>query len=496
MKANQMKYTLFTSLITLVIFFAVSCSDDYLDINTDPNNPAMVRPDLILPVAQRYSAYIQEDYNGQNKLGNYMMYNWSQSYGFAFITTEFYYTVSSSFYAQIFDYTYSKALKQYNALIEFEGEQYGYYHAISIIMKCYHIQLMIDAYGDVPYFEAFKRADNPTPAYDDSKTIYLDLISELTRAIQIINKLSGNSGVESVQPGGDDVMFGGDMDLWKTFANTVKLRILVRISDLEDQQNFIRNSFEEINSEGSGFMDQDVAVQLGYTNEQTKMNPKWELFGKDVQGYETAFNKSTCATQYVIDVLTTTSDPRIDYIYEEPDSGHLGVEQGITDDEELVPENVSNLGPGILRSPSQGSILYTLAECYFNQAEAALKGLMPGDAQSLYEKGIQASFDYLGAGNASAYYSQNLDLVSWEASSNKLEAIITQKWIATNSIDAIQSWFDYSRTGYPSNLPVSTLASTPDRPVRLHYPSSEATSNGANIPEQPDVFDEKIFWAN
>ena len=495
MKVSQMKSTIIKSLFTLVAIFAVSCSDDYLDINTDPNNPTSASPDLILPVAQRYSAFIQEDYNGQNKLGNYFMYNWSQSYGFAFIGTEFYYTVSSTFYTQIFDRTYSKALKQYNVLSEFQGEQYGYYHAINIIMKCYHIQLMVDIYGDVPYFEAFKRADNPTPAYDDSKTIYLDLVSELTRAIEIINNLSGNNSIEAVMPGGDDVMFGGDMSQWKSFANTVKLRILVRMSDLEDQQDFIKKSFEEINSEGSGFMGQDVKIQLGFANEQTKMNPKWEMYGRDVQGNETAFNKATCATQYVIDILTDTSDPRIDFIYEEPDTGHLGVEQGVVD-ENLGPENVSNLGVGILRSPSQASVLYTLAECYFNQAEAALKGLMPGEAKSLYEQGIQASFDYLGAGDASTYFSQNLDLVGWEASPNKLEAIITQKWIATNSIDAIQSWFDYSRTGYPSNLPISTLAPTADRPVRLAYPSSELSSNGANVPEQPDFFTDKIFWAN
>ena len=494
MKINQMKSTLLISLLTLVVFFAVSCSNDYLDINTDPNNPTSVIPSLVLPVAQSYSARIQEDYYGQNKLGNYMMYTWSQSSGYVFITTEFVYNVTPLFYDEIYNDTYSKALKQYNALLSYEGDAYGYYHAIAIIMKCYHFQLMVDTYGDVPYFESLKRSKNPTPVYDDAQTIYLDLISELTNAINVINELSENSEIEAVLPMNDDAMFGGDMNLWKSFANAVKLRILVRMSDLSGQQAFIKTAFDEINSEGSGFMDRDVTVQLGYINEQTKMNPKWERFGKDVQGNNTIYNDATCATQYIIELLTATSDPRIDYIYEEPVSGHLGVEQGVIA-EDFVPENVSNLGPGILRSPSQAAILYTLAECYFNQAEAVLKGLMAGDAKTLYEQGIQASFRYLGAGDASNYYSQNLNLVGWEASMNKLETIITQKWIATNSIDALQSWFDYSRTGYPLNLPVSTLATTPDRPVRLAYPSSELSTNGLNVPNQPDVFNDKIFWA-
>ncbi|MBK5210474.1 MAG: SusD/RagB family nutrient-binding outer membrane lipoprotein, partial [Flavobacteriaceae bacterium] len=94
------------------------------------------------------------------------------------------------------------------------------------------------------------------------------------------------------------------------------------------------------------------------------------------------------------------------------------------------------------------------------------------------------------------YYSRAIPNVGWAASNNKLEAIITQKWIAVNGITAEQSWFDYSRTGYPSNLPISSQATSSDRPVRLYYPASEFSSNGANVPAQPNAFTAKIFWAN
>jgi len=110
--------------------------------------------------------------------------------------------------------------------------------------------------------------------------------------------------------------------------------------------------------------------------------------------------------------------------------------------------------------------------------------------------GIEASFSYLGAGSAAAYIAQTGQLVSYDNTSNKQEAIITQKWIALNGIDAIQSWFDYNRTGYPSNLPISTQATSADRPVRLAYPSSEITGNTANVPAQPNAFTSKVFWAN
>ena len=495
MKTMQIYITL---LVTILI---AACSSDYLDINEDPNNPLFVSPDLILPVAQSYSAFIQESFQSQNSLGNFFMYNWAESDGSVFYPSEFRYQVTPTFYSQNFDYTYENALKQYNALNTLEGKEYGYYRAISKIMMAYHFQILVDTYGDVPYYEALRRGANPTPKYDDAAAIYDDLIVQLTAAINLINTTSSNSGISLAVPAGDDVMFGGDMDQWKKFANTVKLRILVRQSDMAGRIEYIKNEFAVIASEGSGYMSDNVEVQLGYFNEENKMNPKWTSFGKDPQGNNIIYNNATCATQFVIDFLTDTQDPRIDFIYERPPNGHLGVRQGETDydnpiEDQWIPANVSNLGPGILKGPEQAAVLYTAAELYLNQAEAAFKGLMPGDAKSFYEAGIQASFNYLGVGDASSYYAQNQNLVSWDTSSNKLEAIITQKWIASNSIDALQSWFDYSRTGYPSNLPVSELATTPDRPVRLAYPSSEITANGENLPPQPDVFNTKIFWAN
>jgi len=144
------------------------------------------------------------------------------------------------------------------------------------------------------------------------------------------------------------------------------------------------------------------------------------------------------------------------------------------------------------------AIIFSVAENDFNLAELALAGYTVGfSPEFLYNAGVQASFDYLGAGDASAYLGINVQNISYAASAgNELEAIITQKWIAMNGITAEQSWFDYSRTGFPLNLPVSALASTTDRPVRLYYPTSEITGNAENLPAQPNAFTSKIFWAN
>jgi hypothetical protein len=491
---NMFKY-IGTSLIVLSL---ASC-DDFLDVNIDPNNPTSVTPDLVLPVGQNYTAQIMQNNRRINNLGNMMMYNWSQSDGYSWYPDEFKYLVNTSFYQEIFENTYSNALKQYQVLDQLTDEKYVNYKAIGMIMKAYHFQLLVDLYGDVPYTEALQRSNNATPKYDDAKTIYEDLIVKLSEAIDLIKNAENADEI-----GAADAMFKGDMQQWIKFANTLKLRILVRQSSMAGRNGYIQEKFAEIVEEGSGFITKDVGVNPGYlAKEEDRQNPMWNTFGEDAAGTQTMNNKATCATDYVLQYLTATADPRIDFIYEKPSTGHLGVPQGLLDYDTPVvdaftPDKVSNIGPGILKSGSMDAIILTLAESYFNLAEAKLKGLITiaDTDKDLYEKGIKASFDYLKAPGYTDYYRKVMNLVGYDASSNKLQAIITQKWIATNGINAEQSWFDYSRTGYPAGLPISDLATTSDRPVRLFYPASEISSNGANVPAQPDAFTVKIFWAN
>ncbi len=501
-----MKNTIkFAILLAAFGLLTASC-EEWLDVNTDPNNPTKVTPNLVLPVAQYYTAYVIQYSRYYNTLGNMLMYNWSQSDGFSWYTDEFKYNVTSSFYRLIFETSYSSTLKQYAILDQLE-DGYDYYKAIGKIMKAYHFQLLVDAYGDVPYSEALGRSEEATPKYDDAEEIYEDLIVQLTDAIATIK--NANEDNQLLVPGDDDAMFGGDMSDWVKFANTVKLRILVRQSDLSSKASYIQTQIAAINSEGSGYITADVGVNPGFQDKIAgKQNLIWDYFGWNSSGTETMDNRATCATDYVINVLTSFSDPRIDRIYETPATGHLGVPQGLLDYDTPVvdaymPEFVSNIGPGILKSSTQDAIIFTLAESYFNQAEAANKGFITvaDGGQQLYESGITASFQYLGlsGSQAAAYYSQVKDLVGWNSSTNKVEAIITQKWIAVNGITAEQSWFDYNRTGFPKDIPIPlNYSKSDDRPVRLFYPASEYSSNGENVPSQNNptaAFTDKIFWA-
>lgn len=482
-------------IILLIAGTMVSC-EDWLDVNTDPNNPVEVGPDLILPVGQNYTARWIDGDRYVNHLGNMMMYNYSESAGYSWYNDEFLYLASSStFYAQIFNNAYLLALKQYHKLEQLEGDEYAAYVAIGKIMKAYTFQILVDFYGDIPYFNALGGSKVTNPTYDDAQAIYDDLVVQLTAAIGLLNEAEQNE--LSVYPADDDAMFGGDLDKWKQFANTVKLRILTRESDVKDA-SYITAELAAISAEGSGFIEEDVEINPGYQNLTDKQNPYWESFGEDPAGTPTMTYLATPASDFIINYLQNTNDPRLDAWFEEPETGHRGVPQGIFAENSVYHSDlVSNLGAGLLKGPTQGSIIFTLSEAYFDQAELAFKGF-GGDPKSLYQSGIEASFETLGLTDADAedYYTSGGKNVNYDASPNKLEAIITQKWLATLGLTAAQSWFDHTRTGFPVGIPISQEAPGLVRPVRLSYPASEVGGNSLNLPSQPDVYTTKVFWAN
>ena len=161
-------------------------------------------------------------------------------------------------------------------------------------MKAFHFQILVDTYGDVPYSEALGRSLLATPKYDDAQTIYEDLIVQLTDAIALIK----NAPANVVVPGADDCMFGGDMEEWIRFANTLKLRILVRQSDMTGRESYITTELGVINTEGSGYITTDVGINPGFIdrrNRQTELQYGMSSVGMP-PGTQTMSSKATCAT--------------------------------------------------------------------------------------------------------------------------------------------------------------------------------------------------------
>lgn len=472
-----------------------SCSD-YLDINDDPNNPTNVKPELLLASSQNSGA--QRLNVRMNQVGNFMVYNWSNNIEeFIAYQDEMQYIVNSTFYNDVWDNLYL-TLSNFHQIDKTTLEGYENYRGIAKIMKAFYFQYLVDLYGDIPYTEALQRDKELTPIYDDAEFVYDDLIVQLDTAIDLIK----NAPASALNPENNDIMLHGDMDEWIKFANTIKMRILIRQSGMPSKQAYIAQKFQDIIAEGSGFVTENVISNPGYITSTGKMNPFFETYGTTLSGSATTDNRAVKGTKYTIDYLSNTNDTRLEKIYAPiPGGSFAGINQGAPDEQGTVVVPFSGLGSGILKNFIQDAYILTAAESYLLQAEAVARGYMPGTAQSLYESGIQASYQTLGltAAQATTYYSQPTNLIGWTASAgNEIEAIITQKWIALNSINGIESWIEYTRTGFPSGIPLSLIASRPKRPIRLMYPNSEYVANSANVPNQTtdDAFTSPIFWNN
>jgi hypothetical protein len=487
-----------------IMAITLSC-EDYLDINQDPNNPSseVVTPDLILAGALTSTYSTQA--RSMNILGNVMMNNWGANVnsftgGFS---EEFSLAIDNNFYSEIFDGLMLRTAN-FQAVIDDEREGYDYHKAIAKIMKTHYFQYLVDLYGDIPYSEVHTGIDNLTPAYDNDEDIYKDFIVQLDSAIDMINNAPGNT----FSVGAEDVIFGGSVSKWISYANTLKLKVLIRQSSKAydnggsgDLAAYLDNEFTKL--DGASFISDDVVINPGYSNgEAAQQNPFYRLMFATDEETSNSYNFYR-GSKYAIDFLSgllpgSTFDPRIASIYAETDdNGYVGHEQGADGDNS--PAQLSAIGPGLVINSAQDGYIMTLAESKFLLAEAVLRNKISGDAFQEWFDGLNASFNFHGV-SISGYdptSAPGLNLEPANSFEQNLEVIMRHKWIALNGINAVESYIEFNRTGYPSGIPLALTAQSPTRPKRLMYPSSESISNSANVPVQTsaDAFAEGPFWA-
>ena len=164
---------------------------------------------------------------------------------------------------------------------------------------------------------------------------------------------------------------------------------------------------------------------------------------------------------------------------------------------------VSALGPSLLAKGKfdNAYIFLTAAEVQLNLAEAKERfgtGVnLTGTAKSYFEAGIAQSFRTLGTpmAGAAGFIGSKIDNYDYEASTNKLNAIAIQKWLAFTNFSGLEAWSEYRKTGLPAH-PQSVQVTDARRPVRFYYPNTESGANAANVTAQGtiDVFATKLFW--
>lgn len=487
-------------LLLAISMITVSCQD-FLDVNDNPNNPAISTPSLTLPVAQQSFANLNA--RTMTYLGNQLAVNWATPSNWSANSIYMRYDFTAGDFGNIFETSYVGIFKDLTYVESYEDASgavdYSYYKAISKIIKGFQYQLLVDLYGDIPYTEANLRGDNTTPAYDDEEAVYKAVIDDLAAAVALIQDAPDNAE----DPGSQDIIFGGHMDQWVEFANSVKLRMLVRMSNT-GQDSYITSQIATIDANGGGYISEDVVANPGYTTSANLQSPFWDYFRAPTTGNQTDRGDYTVASESTLSYLTSVNDPREFYLYAEAaNGGYKGaVQSTVLPGTGFTSNDLSKVGPGLLKSADQDQPIMLLAESLFTQAEATTRGYLTGGdaaAKELYEAAIEESFIFLGVEDdvteAELYYTQDIENVNWDSSTNKIEAIMTQKWIALNGTSSIESWIDLTRTGYPADLPLPA-ESDGVRPVRLLYPSSEQSRNTDNVPAQSvnDAFTNFPFW--
>lgn len=476
----------------LLLFVSIISCDDYLDVNDSIVNENLVdvTPNELIVGAQALSA---ETYtNRLNRIGNWMAVSWSGNY-LAFNDAygeESRYQLSTKFYDDVWD-NLNRYVSNFVIIENYEdGKNWDDQKAAAKILKSFYFQYIVDLYGDVPYSEAFLRTQNLTPKYDKAQDVYISLITNIDEAINLIN-----NGESSENFGAADITFGGDMAKWKAFANTIKLRLLVRLVLKAETDatlaTYVNSKFAELN--GAQFLTEDVTVNPGYSDTDDRQNPFWEFYGFDPTGVPATTGRMTGPSEFAFNLLNNSNDGRLNRLWK-PNAANGNVFAGT---QQGGSGNAASIGEGILTGADANLPIMLAAESYFLQAEAVERGYLTGSAQTLFEQGITASFNNLGANNASSYISNiNSDAQLGYSGGNPLEAIITQKWIALTSVSGAELWIEYTRTGFPSNLPLPVGATDSNIPVRLLYPASEYSGNSKNVIVQnrSDAFTSKIFW--
>jgi hypothetical protein len=530
-----MKNTAKVLVALAVVAFTTSC-DSLLDVNENPNSLTLnaVSPSAVLAQAQKVTG----DTYGLtlNTYGSWTGGYWGKTGTVNGYNEERTYTYSSTYQQGLWGAVYDN-LKDYDN-IEKNGAAQGlvYLSAIGKIMKVFNFQLLVDQYGDIPYSQALSAdAASPiiAPQYDPADVIYKDLVVKLDEAVASIGAGAGTPVV-----GSEDIMFGGNMTNWVRFANTLKLRILLRQAFVPSLDGYVRSEMAKLQTAPNGFITTDVQVQPGYLQTAGKQNPFWNTYRANPAGARIAQSNYQAGTQYVIDQYVLNNDPRVSQLYVLATAGAFsGTYKGVVlGDPNPLPGSTQisrwkDYG-GILKGFDAPTPLLLAAESYFLQAEAKSSGYLAGGdaaAKTDFNNGIRTSFVYFYApapsqastannvsANVVADYNRYLTanptngLVSWDAATttvgvaaggspravSKLEKIIYQKYLAMNSVTGIEAWNEYRRTALPK-FPASLQSSStrPDRlPLRLLYPQSEISTNAANIPGSISQFSTKIFW--
>jgi len=346
--------------------------------------------------------------------------------------------------------------------------------AIVEIMTVYTYSVLVETFGNVPYTEALN-ASILLPKYDDGLYIYKDLITRLSAAITSMDQTEGSFG-------GYDNMYSGDVTQWYKFANSLKLRMGMLLSDVDNPlaKATVESAFPNVITSN----DDNAAIPFMPTQPNNNpVNENLVLSGRN----------DFVITKTLVDVMNDLNDPRLASFMTQVNGLYVGGIPGASNDF----TRFSHVNPTLTEATFEG-MFFDLAQVEFLLAEGAERGFSTGGtAAEHYEHAIRASIEYWGGTSADAdTYLAQPEVAYATAVGTWKQKIGIQKWISLFN-SGFESWTAYRMLDFPALVPPPDAESV--LPLRLTYPTTEQTLNGANRAAAAtaiggDAVSTKLFW--
>ncbi len=489
MKKNKYLYAL---AFVALLFLGSACTEDFEEMNTNPNLPVAV------PLANHLAGTIVSFDGGNMVISDgaitintrYVGGRWGAAYNPDAITT-FQNTTSSGWAG------YYTNLIDLNTIIAKATEQEAWNMvAAALTYRAEMTQIYTDRFGDMPYSEAAKAGEGILrPKFDTQQSIYQEIISDLKTAADYF-KAGNTDAIGSVDP-----LFAGNVGRWRKYCNSLRLRVAIRISNV-DQAGATAIISEVLGNPTDYPITQSYkdAAEVTYGGEGTP----WTI------GYWYWMNllEHSGPTMYLVDMLEDNNDPRLEHIIgKAPAPGPKGEYNGTTEigrhPDFTIPEmSYFNKDYYLVNNTTGPNIHLRHSETCFTLAEIYLRGLYPGGdaaAKVAYEAGIYSSMKELSImGEAKPFliqtatpeiddaeiatYIANQSFATWGGSNGeKLTKIWNQKWLAMCFMEN-EPWAEMRRTDTPNwGISRNSYYDGHNRdPFRLPYPAEEELMNSEN----------------
>ena len=372
-------------------------------------------------------------------------------------------------------------------------------YAQASIVATLNFSRLTDLFGDIPYFEGgMGKYDILKPEYDQQELIYDDMVSRLQESVSVLKSASDSE----IYSSGEDPVFAGDRDKWIRFANSLRLRLAMhaRFADPGKYNSVIGECLEEALIEDNS---QNVKLEMQDSDNPDLYNP-WYRKIIDYQGGIYTLNWGG----KFISALQDSNDPRLPFFATKTNEGeYLGMPNGLSDVNYAGWSRAnSSLATEQFLAKDQPMYLMSASEIYFFRAEAALFSLGSGDANELYQTGIEMAMDQWNiADSLVTEFLVNEQEASLNGDQeNMFRQIATQLWISFVP-STFESWTTIRRTGYPvieqrTSDMYSSGVTDGFMPSRIKYPFTvEKSVNEENLEAAianmgGDEIDLKLWW--